>query len=150
MVARATARSISTALYQSFDMSFFQMHTMTKTRPPAASPIGVAGICLVPAVGQVPGFLTSASPLPSGSVRVHGQGGGLPTDIEGEFMTLEVFSLDGRPLFRHVVQGRDGLNDLYLDLVGYRPDEDDHEPDAQKLLAFILEVAYRNVTGDAN
>jgi hypothetical protein len=42
------------------------------------------------------------------------------------------------------------MNDLYVDIVGYRPDEDEFQPDILKLRDGVLEMFYRFVTNDPN
>jgi hypothetical protein len=53
-----------------------------------------------------------------------------------------------RTLSSFSVSGREGLNQWYADHVGYRPDDDEYEPDILKLLAFVSEMMYRQTTND--
>ena len=57
----------------------------------------------------------------------------------------------GRPaetLASFCVTGREGLNEWYAENVGYRPDDDEYEPDIRNLLAFVSEMMYRQTTDD--
>lgn len=63
---------------------------------------------------------------------------------------FEIRSPSGDILAQRIVHGRKGMNDLYVDIVGYRPDEDEFQPDILKLRDGVLEMFYRFVTNDPN
>lgn len=61
---------------------------------------------------------------------------------------FEVRSHLGEVLDQRIVRGREGLNQLYVEMVGYRPDDDEFEPDLNKRRAGVMEMFYRHTTND--
>lgn len=122
------------------------MHVMRLTK------LTESGLNLHPcidAAGQAVGPLLSPIALPLGDVQVHvpQRPDGLVSDFEKDHIRIEVLDVNRKVIDAHTVQGRQGLNDLYQRLIGYRPDDDVHLGDME-LLQLTAEVAYRQTTGD--
>ncbi len=114
--------------------------------------IGEGGITLQPSVdehGQPKGPLVCPVKLPLGDIQVSApQRNDLQiADFATDHIRITVLDFNDQVLSEHTVVGRQGLNELYESVVGYRPlDEatvEDHE-----LLCITAEALYRSQTGD--
>ncbi|MBS3912812.1 MAG: hypothetical protein KGZ70_13595 [Hydrogenophaga sp.] len=114
--------------------------------------IAEGGIALQPSVderGQPTGPLVCPVKLPLGDVQVSApnrpdlQVADFATDV----IRITVLDLNDQVIAERTVVGRQGLNELYESVIGYRPLDDaamqDHE-----LLCITAEVLYRAQTGD--
>lgn len=119
------------------------------------SRIGASGLHLEPTQGseanKVCGPLVSPVPLPLGEVSVTALDhlDGLPRDIDSDQLQITVYGQKQDVLLVRTAKGRAGLNDLYEDVVGYRPDDDD-VLDSHSLLCLVVETIYRDTCGDMN
>ena len=110
------------------------------------------GLVLHPSMdasGNAVGPLVCPLALPKGDVTVSAphHADGLVQDIEVDLIQIDVVDGNQQLLLSRYVHGRAGLNDLYEQIVGYRPDDDCHL-DALELLQLTAEVLYRDVTDD--
>lgn len=101
------------------------------------------------ASGKAVGPLVCPLALPKGDVTVTALQymDGLVRDIEMDLIQIDVVDRNQQLLSSRQVLGRTGLNDLYEQIIGYRPDDDCHL-DALELLQLTAEVLYRDVTDD--
>lgn len=114
--------------------------------------IAAGGITLQPSVderGQPTGPLACPVKLPLGDIQVTApQRPDLQiADFVTDHIRITVLDFDDQVLSEHTVVGRQGLNELYESVVGYRP-LDDATMEDHELLCITAEVLYRSQTGD--